>query len=152
MNRPLLCFALYAFAWSAPAQTLAPELEVLDDHFKGDVRFRVDAKSTLLMDHYNEYGRYRQDRAPLAAIDSVTWSEAEQAIAFHCGAQEGPCMEMELFRQHTIRRTRTIILGTALHPTTGEHLLELIRAVLRANDTNTEDGISETRTRDLRMR
>ena len=103
-----------------------PDLVPLNAGFAGTVVFKLDKNDRLVMDHFDQGGRIRQDIVRIEDLDpqAVTFSAEEQAVALKCLPEKAQCISKEIFKldaayqpsdhARSSRRPRWYALHTAI--------------------------------------
>ncbi|MGV3637958.1 MAG: hypothetical protein ACO1NQ_09980 [Flavobacteriales bacterium] len=112
------------------AQTL--DLGPLNTAYAGSVTFKVDKHGRLVMDHYDQGNRFRQDMVPLDQIDPglITFSAEEDAIALKCRPDKGQCFSKEIFKLDVVRLSSRITLPRPPQDELGNASISLLKELL----------------------
>lgn len=152
MVRPLTLFlSLCLISSAAHAQLLEPELAVLNDLFAGSAQFKLDRRQQLVIDLFDQNGRFRQDIVTLEHLDpaKMHYSSEEDAVIIGCTEAEGQCFSKEIFKLNTIRRTGRCNLPRPAEDAGGEAVMAAFRSLIEAAKAQLAAN-SETRERPAR--
>lgn len=124
-----------------------PDLSALNTAYSGVLTFKLDKSHRLVIDHFDEGQRFRQDLVALEDIDpeQATYSVEERAIALKCKAHKAQCFTKEIFKLDVVRKTSRLTIPVIEDDPEGQRGLALLGAMLR--DTDVADHSAETNDR-----
>lgn len=131
MKRLLLASTIVLLSQNTTrAQT--PDLGPLNTAFNGSVVLKIDKHGRLVMDHYDEGSRFRQDVVPIEQIDPglISFSFEEDAIALKCKADKGQCFSKEIFKLDVVRLSSRITLPRPPEDGSGANTIALFQELL----------------------
>lgn len=128
------------------AQAQTPDLGPLNSAFNGSVIFKVDKHGRLVMDHYDQGSRFRQDVVPMEHIDPglISFSSEEDAIALKCKADKGQCFSKEIFKLDVVRLSSRITVPRPSQDGSGAHTIALFQELLAPREATIAPIASET--------
>lgn len=131
MKRLLLASAIVLLSQNS-IQAQPPDLGPLNAAFAGTVTFKVDKHGRLVMDHYDQGSRFRQDVVPLEQIDPalITFSTEEDAIALKCKPDKGQCFSKEIFKLDVVRLSSRITVPRPTQDEQGARSISLFQDLL----------------------
>jgi hypothetical protein len=131
MKRLLLASTIVLLSQNT-IQAQTPDLGPLNAAFAGSVTFKVDKHDRLVMDHYDQGSRFRQDVVPLEQIDPalITFSAEEDAIALKCKSDKGQCFSKEIFKLDVVRLSSRITLPRPPQDEHGTGAISLFQELL----------------------
>lgn len=156
MYRTLVLAALLASPFMINAQSTKKALAEANAAFAGAVQFKVDLRDRLIMDCFDDGERYRQDIALLKElnVDSIFWSEGEEAIVLNCIAGKTKCFSKEVFKLDMVRLTARSNIPTPPSDPKGEQAIVVLKGLIRTAQAEladlpnaTQEKSSRTKTR-----
>ncbi|MBL7945834.1 MAG: hypothetical protein JNN32_07175 [Flavobacteriales bacterium] len=145
MKRLLLASTIVLLSQkSIQAQT--PDLGPLNAAFNGSVIFKVDKHGRLVMDHYDQGSRFRQDVVPMEQIDPglTSFSSEEDAIALKCKAEKGQCFSKEIFKLDVVRLSSRITVPRPPQDESGANTIALFQELLAPREATIAPIAAET--------
>lgn len=106
-----------------------PDLSALNKAFNGQVTFKMDKHDRLVMDHFDQNNRFRQDIVRIQDLDpnSVAFSAEENGIALKCLSDKAQCISKEIFKLNVVRATSRVTLPRPDQDVQGEQVVGLFR-------------------------
>ncbi len=129
-----------------------PDLVPLNAGFAGTVVFKLDKNDRLVMDHFDQGGRIRQDIVRIEDLDpqAVTFSAEEQAVALKCLPEKAQCISKEIFKLDVLRLTSRVTMPVAPDDPDGTHSIQLLHALISTTNGAGAQADAETPTRTTR--
>lgn len=139
MLRSLLLASLFLTIGTARTQykhdqsLLLADLEAVNAHFEGLVRFTIDNRDRLVADLYDGGEHYRQDMAYVEFLDPGTFafSPEEKLVMLKCTAEKGRCIDKEIFKLKSISHTGRMGLPLPASDPDGSQALVLLGKLVR---------------------
>lgn len=130
----------------------SPDLAPLNNAFAGKVIFKMDKQARLVLDHYDQGIRFRQDilRLDDLAPDAILYAAEEDGIALKCLPDKAQCISKEIFKLDVVRLTSRVTIPRPPQDTEGSASIQLLRDLALSNQAVGEKPRDETPTKSSR--
>jgi len=134
-------------------QAHVPDLQPLNQEFMGAITFKMDRHGRLVMDHFDQGQRFRQDLVRIEELDpeAVSYSAEEHGIALKCLPDKAQCFSKEIFKLDVVRLTSRVTLAAPATDPEGARTMLLLRDLIRSAQQVNDQAEAETPGRPLRM-
>ncbi len=140
MQRPTyLLFSILCISFTYAQSNGSPGMVIIVPD--GEIRLRIAPDEHLVVDHWHQAVRVKQDRIPLTGTLGIELDPANdpQAIVFTCPTHVPRCMTTEHFRMNTLRKVSAIDLSVP-----GSDALNVREALLRLMQGQASDLAATT--------
>lgn len=140
-NNTTLCMALLSLA--TYAQSADPS--ALNDTYAGRLQFKVDKHQRLVIEHFEDGSRYRQDIVPINDLDveQIAFSPEEKAVSLRCRTDKPQCISKEIFKLDVVRVTSRVTVPTVATDHDGQRTIALFKDFSRSAEVAEQHGTSE---------
>lgn len=154
MRLPSLLLTLTTLGPSLLAQTIDERLAAVNGIFTGTAQVRLDKQQRLVIDFFEGSNRFRQDLVPIAQLDpaAVSFSPEEDAVVIGCLAEHGQCIDKEIFKLNTIRRTGRSNLPRPTNDPDGASAISALKELITTAHEQLAAVPNETRERTTRRK
>ncbi|MBX2972958.1 MAG: hypothetical protein KF797_07640 [Flavobacteriales bacterium] len=128
------------------AHAQSPDLRPLNDAFAGMVTFKMDKQARLVLDHYDQGNRFRQDvlRLEDLAPDAILFSAEEDGIVLKCLPDKAQCISKEIFKLDVVRLTSRVTIPRPPQDVEGSTSIQLLRDLVLSVQAVGEKSRDET--------
>lgn len=145
MKRRLLATSIVLLSLNT-THAQGPDLGPLNKAFVGSVIFKMDKQARLVLDHYDQGNRFRQDvlRLDDLAPDAILYSAEEDAIALKCLPDKAQCISKEIFKLDVVRLTSRVTIPRPPQDVEGSISIQLLRDLVLSDQAVGERAPGET--------
>jgi hypothetical protein len=140
----------------APARSQTLDLALVEANitYAGQITFRLDRKDRLIVDHFHEGKRTRQDRMLVADIDpdSTLFSPETNAIRLKCREDRIRCIDKEVFKYALIKHSGSDALPIPPNDASGEKGTRVVKQLLELAEQGRHAEQDVTRMEDVRKK